>query len=161
MNVLVLNCGSSSVKFQLIATDLDLIARDADRRLAKGTIERIGGEAIISLQVAGREPQRSTSSLRDINAAVDFIARWAASAESGIEEIKSIADIQAVGHRVVHGGERFKQQFVTILDQRFLNFRNILTSETAARLTLTNPGIWASCVIFNICLPHLAHNPTG
>jgi acetate kinase len=116
MNVLVLNCGSSSVKFQLIATNLDLIARDADRRLAKGTIERIGGEAIICLQVAGREPQRSTSSLRDINAAVDFIARWAASPESGIEEIKSIADIQAVGHRVVHGGERFKQS-VLITDE--------------------------------------------
>jgi acetate kinase len=116
MNVLVLNCGSSSVKFQLIATDLDLIARDADRRLAKGTIERIGGEAIISLQVAGREPQRSTSALRDINAAVDFIARWAASPEAGIEEIKSIADIQAVGHRVVHGGERFRQS-VLITDE--------------------------------------------
>ena len=109
MNVLVLNCGSSSVKFQLIATDLDLIAQNADRLLAKGTIERIGGEAIICLQVPEREPQRSTASLRDINAAVDFIARWAASEESGVEEIKSIADIQAVGHRVVHGGERFKQ----------------------------------------------------
>jgi acetate kinase len=109
MNVLVLNCGSSSVKFQLIATDLDLIAQNADRRLAKGTIERIGGEAIIRLQVEGDDPQRLTASLRDINAAVDFIARWAASPESGIEEIKSIADIQAVGHRVVHGGERFKE----------------------------------------------------
>ena len=116
MNVLVLNCGSSSVKFRLIATDLDLIAQNADRRLAKGTIERIGGEAIIRLQVEGRDPQRSTASLRDINAAVDFIARWAASAESGIEEIKSIADIQAVGHRVVHGGERFKQS-VLITDE--------------------------------------------
>ncbi len=109
MNVLVLNCGSSSVKFQLIATDLDRIQQNADRLLAKGTIERIGGEAIICLQVPEREPQRSTASLRDINAAVDFIARWAASPESGIEEIKSIGDIQAVGHRVVHGGERFKQ----------------------------------------------------
>jgi len=116
MNVLVLNCGSSNVKFQLIATDLDLIAQDADRRLAKGTIERIGGEAIISLQVEGREPQRSTSSLRDINAAVDFIARWAASPEAGIVEIRSISDIQAVGHRVVHGGERFKQS-VLITDE--------------------------------------------
>ena len=116
MNVLVLNSGSSSVKFQLIATDLDLIAQNADRRLAKGTIERIGGEAIIRLQVEDQDPQRSTSSLRDINAAVDFIARWAASPESGIEEIKSIADIQAVGHRVVHGGERFKQS-VLITDE--------------------------------------------
>jgi acetate kinase len=100
----------------LIATDLDLIAQNADRRLAKGTIERIGGEAIIRLQVESRNPQRTTSSLRDINAAVDFIARWAASAESGIEEIKSIADIQAVGHRVVHGGERFKES-VLITDE--------------------------------------------
>ena len=116
MNVLVLNCGSSSVKFQLIATNLDLIERDADQRLAKGTIERIGGEAIICLQVAGREPQRSASPLRDINAAVDFIARWAASPEASIEGIKSISDIQAVGHRVVHGGERFKQS-VLITDE--------------------------------------------
>ena len=116
MNVLVLNCGSSSVKFRLIATDLDLIAQNADRRLATGTIERIGGEAIIRLQVEGHDPQRSTSSLRDINAAVDFIARWAASPEAGIEEIKSIGDIQAVGHRVVHGGERFKES-VLITDE--------------------------------------------
>jgi len=116
MNVLVLNCGSSTVKFQLIATDLDLIAQNADQRLAKGTIERIGGEAIISLQVEGREPQRTTSSLRDINAAVDYIARWAASPEAGIEQIQRIADIQAVGHRVVHGGERFKQS-VLITDE--------------------------------------------
>ena len=116
MNVLVLNCGSSSVKFRLIATDLDLIAQNADRRIAKGTIERIGGEAIIRLQVEGREPQRSTASLRDINAAVDFIARWAASPESGIDEIKSISNIQAVGHRVVHGGESFKES-VLITDE--------------------------------------------
>src|SRR5436190_22612436 len=109
MNVLVLNCGSSSVKFQLIATDLDLIARDADRRLAKGTIERIGGEAIVTLQVEGREPQRSASSLRDISAAVNFITQWATSADAGIEAIKTIADVHAVGRRVVHGGERFKQ----------------------------------------------------
>src|SRR5581483_3160959 len=116
MNVQVLNCGSSSVKFQLIATDLELIARDADRRLAKGTIERIGGAAIINLQVAGREPHRSASPLRDINAAVDYITRWAASPEAGIEGITSISDIKAVGHRVVHGGERFKES-VLITDE--------------------------------------------
>jgi acetate kinase len=107
MNILVLNCGSSTVKFQLIATDLDLIARNADRRLARGVIERIGGEAIITLQAEGGPQRRSTSSLRDVRAAVDYIARWASSEESGIHEIGSIADIQAAGHRVVHGGERF------------------------------------------------------
>jgi len=50
MNVLVLNCGNSSVNFRLNATDLDLIAQNADRRLATGTIERIGDEAFIRRQ---------------------------------------------------------------------------------------------------------------
>src|SRR5688572_9129560 len=116
MNILVLNCGSSTVKFQLISTDLDLIARGADRRLARGTIERIGGEAIITLKAEGRDQQRLTSPLRDIKATVDFIAQWASSPESGIQEITSIADIQAVGHRVVHGGEHFTRS-VLITDE--------------------------------------------
>src|SRR6185436_7995416 len=107
MNILVLNCGSSSVKFQLIATDLDQIAKNTDHRLARGNIERIGGEAIVTLEAAGHEPVRSTAALRDTQAAVEFIIRWACSPESGIAELKSVADIHAVGHRVVHGGERF------------------------------------------------------
>jgi len=154
MNVLVLNCGSSSVKFRLIETDLDLIAQNADRRLAKGTIERIGGEAIIRLQVEGREPQRTTSSLRDINAAVDFIARWAASAESGIEEIKSISDIQAVGHRVVHGGERFKES-VMITDEVVRAVEDCIDLaplHNPANLT----GIYATRKLFGEGLPEVA-----
>lgn len=107
MNILVLNCGSSTVKFQLIATDLDEIARNADRRLARGVIERIGGEAIITSNVEGRTQQRSTADLRDMRAAVDYIIRWASSEASGIDSVHSVADIHAVGHRVVHGGERF------------------------------------------------------
>jgi acetate kinase len=109
MNVLVLNCGSSTIKFQLIATDLDLIEQHADRRLARGTIERIGGESIVALSVEGRATERSTAQLRDIRAAVDYIVRWVCSQESGIDEITSVSDIHAVGHRVVHGGERFTQ----------------------------------------------------
>ncbi|HSE38722.1 MAG TPA: acetate kinase, partial [Blastocatellia bacterium] len=107
MNVLVLNCGSSTVKFQLIATDLDAIARNEDRRLARGGIERVGGEAIITLKTEGREQQRLTESLRDMRAAVDFIIRWATSEPAGLDGVHSIADIHAIGHRVVHGGERF------------------------------------------------------
>lgn len=107
MNILVLNCGSSTVKFQLIATDLERIKYDADKKLARGVIERIGGEALLSLQVEGQTAQRSTALLHDIRAAVDYIIRWACSPQAGIREIQSITDIQAVGHRVVHGGERF------------------------------------------------------
>jgi acetate kinase len=107
MNILVLNCGSSTIKFQLIATSLEQISRNTDQRFAKGSIERVGGEAIITLHVAGKEPQRSTATLRDTRAAIDMIVRWACSPESGIAAVQSVADINAVGHRVVHGGEGF------------------------------------------------------
>jgi acetate kinase len=112
MNVLVLNCGSATIKFQLIATELDLIENNADRRLARGVIERIGGEAIIALQTEGGTSQKSTAVIRDIRAAIDFIVRWASSAESGIQEINAIADVHAVGHRVVHGGEGFTRSML-------------------------------------------------
>ena len=111
MNILVLNCGSSSVKFQIIATDLDAISREADRRLALGSIERIGGEAIVSLQAEGNEKELSTAPLRDTQAAVEFIVRWSCS-QAGLPSLTSVADIHAVGHRVVHGGEHFTHSAV-------------------------------------------------
>lgn len=116
MNVLVLNCGSSSVKFQLIATDLDHIENDSDARLAHGIIERIGGAAIITFIVDGGEPQRSSAPVRDTRAAVDRILRWVVSDESGIDAVKSVADVHAVGHRVVHGGEHFSNSVLITED---------------------------------------------
>ncbi len=59
MNILVLNCGSPSLKFQLIATDLERIECDEDRRLAHGQIERIGGAAIITFTAEGKPAHRS------------------------------------------------------------------------------------------------------
>src|SRR5689334_18976405 len=111
MNVLVLNCGSSSVKFQIIATDLDMISTNTDQRLARGSLERIGGESIVSLRAGSSEKQLSTASLQNTRAAVEFIQRWACSPE-GPEQIQSVADIHAVGHRVVHGGEHFKHSVI-------------------------------------------------
>ncbi|HEX7772917.1 MAG TPA: acetate kinase [Pyrinomonadaceae bacterium] len=107
MNVLVLNCGSSSVKFQLISTDFERIEQDADRRLAHGLIERIGGAGIVTFIAEGNAPKRFAEPIRDTRAAVEMILRWAVSQDSGVAEVNSIADIHAVGHRVVHGGERF------------------------------------------------------
>src|SRR6185369_16870390 len=107
MTVLVLNCGSSSVKFQLIATDLERIEQDADQRLAHGLIERIGGAGIVTFTAEGGPPKRSAEPVRDTRAAVEMILRWAIGAESGLSSVTSLADIHAVGHRVVHGGERF------------------------------------------------------
>lgn len=116
MNVLVLNCGSSSVKFQLIATDLEQIEQDADRRLAHGLIERIGGAGIVTFTAEGSQPKRFAEPIRDTRAAVEMILRWIVSPESGVGEVNSVADIHAVGHRVVHGGERFTSS-VLITDE--------------------------------------------
>lgn len=107
MNILVLNCGSSSVKFQIVQTDMDRIERDTDRVLAGGVLERVGSQALITLQATGRPKIRQALPLRDHRAALDFILRWVISPESKIADINSLADIHAVGHRVVHGGEKF------------------------------------------------------
>jgi len=107
MNVLVLNCGSSSVKFQLIATDLEQIELDADKRLAHGLIERVGGAGIVTFTAEGAASKRFAEPIRDTRAAVEMILRWIVSPESGVAQVNSVADIHAVGHRVVHGGERF------------------------------------------------------
>ncbi len=108
MKILVLNVGSSSLKFQLIATDKNAIDTNSDHRLARGQIERIGGEAIVTLSAGNAEPTRTTASLRNNADAVEYIIAWMIGGDSGVD-ITSAADINAVGHRVVHGGERFKQ----------------------------------------------------
>ena len=109
MNVLILNAGSSSLKFQVIATDLERIKSNQDRRLCRGQVERTGGEAIVTVKTHSGARQVSTAPLRDISAALDYVLRWLSSERSGLSEIQSLADIHAVGHRVVHGGELFKE----------------------------------------------------
>ena len=109
MNVLVLNSGSSSLKFQVIATDLERIKQYKDDRVCKGELEGIGGEAIIHVRYRDQPSKTITAPIRDMNAALDHIVRYLASGQSGVSEIKSHADIHAVGHRVVHGGELFKE----------------------------------------------------
>ena len=154
MIVLVLNCGSSSVKFQLIETDLERIAQNTDRRLARGQVERIGGQAIISLGAEGSAPQRTTAPLRDTRSAVELILRWACSEASGIGEVRSVADVNAVGHRVVHGGERFTHS-VLITDEVLRGIEDCI--ELAP---LHNPanvkGIMAAREVFGAGLPQAA-----
>ncbi len=109
MHVLVLNCGSATLKFQIIDTDAARIAADDDRCLAKGLIERIGSHSLITITVAGAQRVRMDAPLRDHRAAIDFVLRWVVAPDSGIEGIQAIGDIDAVGHRVAHGGERFQE----------------------------------------------------
>ena len=107
MHILVLNVGSSSLRFQLIATDGEAIAGARDQRLARGHIDRIGGEAILTLEAGGRRSKTATQ-IRDHTHAVEHVISWLTSAASGAP-MTSVGEIEAVGHRVVHGGERFTE----------------------------------------------------
>ena len=118
MNVLVVNSGSSTLKFQVIATDPERIGQDQDDRIYRGEVEGIGGEAILHIQYRNHPTQLLTKPLRDIAATLEYLIRHIASDRSDVPEIKSAADIDAVGHRVVHGGEMFKES--ALIDDRVL-----------------------------------------
>jgi acetate kinase len=116
MNIFVLNCGSSSLKFQIIDTDLERIENDEDLELARGIVERIGSQSVISFKATGSSPYKSALPLRDHTSALKFIIDWVTSPESNIPGINSLEDIHAIGHRTVHGGEKFKKS-VRITDE--------------------------------------------
>lgn len=153
MNVLVLNVGSSSLKFQLVHTDTERLAANTDQRLARGIVERIGGEAIFSYRVDGAEPARGTAALRDHRATVGHLLGWLTSAEGGAV-LGSVGEIHAVGHRVVHGGERFQRSvLITPEVQRGIE-------DTMDLAPLHNPanlrGIAAVRDVFGPAMPQVA-----
>lgn len=109
MKILVLNCGSSSIKFQLIETDVELIEADTDRCIAKGGVERIGtDEATLKVSVPPNPTRSTTEEILDHQTA---LTRVIASLKD-CHAVADISQIQAVGHRVVHGGERFANSVV-------------------------------------------------
>ncbi len=102
MKVLVLNCGSSTVKFQIIETSWSQIAESSDRLLVRGIVERIGSAGSLgSIEVPGGRAQRLAGQFENHGDAISALLSWTA-AEVGT------STVDAVGHRVVHGGERFK-----------------------------------------------------
>lgn len=126
MNVLVLNCGSSSLKFQLIVTDLEAIKNDSDQVLASGVIERIGSQSLLTLtNKESNITAKLAVPLRDHRSAIDYVLRWIVAPETNIKGIRSISDIQAVGHRFVHGGERFVKSTV-ITDEVLKAFEDLI-----------------------------------
>lgn len=104
MNVLVINCGSSSLKFQLINSDTEAV-------LAKGLCERIAinGSRIV-YQKAGSGKQVTESPMPSHTEAIALVLKALTDPETGV--IKDMSEIDAVGHRIVHGGEKFSQATV-------------------------------------------------
>ena len=107
------------MKFQVISTDPDRIREDTDERLCRGAMERIGGEAIVTVETKNVPRQKLTAPIKDIGAGLDYLLRWLVSEQSGIAEIRNLGDIQAVGHRVVHGGEVFQESM--LIDEKVMN----------------------------------------
>jgi acetate kinase len=153
MNVLVLNVGSSSLKFQLVRTDAERMNANTDEKLARGTIERLGGESVLSLRAADGSTHKTTAPLRDHRAAVEYILGWLVSEESG-GALGGRADIEAVGHRVVHGGERFTRS--VLIDENVLHG----IEDTIDLAPLHNPanlkGIAAARAVLGAGTPQVA-----
>ncbi len=103
MNILVINCGSSSLKFQLINSDTEAV-------LAKGLCERIGIDGRLVYQPAGGEKEMTDASMPTHKQAIQMVLDALMNEKTGV--IKSLDEVGAVGHRVVHGGEKFASSVI-------------------------------------------------
>ncbi|SFB27107.1 acetate/propionate family kinase [Clostridium frigidicarnis] len=108
MKVLVINCGSSSLKYQLIDMSNEIA-------LAQGLVERIGIEgSILTQKVDGRDKYIIKTPMNDHKDAIELVLKALVDEKNGV--IKSMDEISSVGHRVVHGGEKYAQS-VLVTDE--------------------------------------------
>jgi acetate kinase len=124
MKILVLNCGSSSVKFQLIDTDLQKIDNQTEEVLARGQVEKIGlTPAILRYQTLKENPLhlpekkdtlppeiKEPIEINDHGEAISHLLKKLTDPKVGV--VESPDEIKAVGHRVVHGGEKFQKSVI-------------------------------------------------
>lgn len=104
MNILVINCGSSSLKYQLIDMKNEL-------SLAQGLVERIGMEGSALIQkVNGKDKFELKASMKDHRDGISHVIDALLHKEHGV--IKDVSEIKAVGHRVVHGGEKYSKSVI-------------------------------------------------
>ncbi len=98
MNILVINCGSSSLKYQLINSETEGV-------LAKGLCERIGIDGMLTYQPEGGEKEKSDIAMPTHTEAINAVLAALTNEKTGV--IGDLSEVGAVGHRVVHGGEKF------------------------------------------------------
>jgi acetate kinase len=117
MKILVINCGSSSVKYQLIDSD-------TEKALAKGNVARIGmAGAVLTHKPYDRPETKISGDILDHIIAIEYVVSVLMSENHGVIEDKS--EIGAVGHRVVHGGERFADS-VLITEDLMVELRSLI-----------------------------------
>lgn len=147
MKLLVLNCGSSSLKFQLIETTPEWITTNRDRLLAHGAIAKIGsGDSIVSFETLRGEKSKFSRPVLTHTDAIE--TAFHCLTESGVSKL---AEVEGVGHRIVHGGEHFRQS--KVIDEEVV--RQIESCIELAPLHNTHnlKGYYASKAL----LPHATH----
>ncbi len=142
MNILVVNCGSSSLKFQLINAE-------TEDCIAKGLCERIGIEgSMISYTPAGGEKEKTVTPMNDHTEAIRLVLEALTNEKTGV--VKSLDEIGAVGHRIVHGGEKFAE--ATIITDEVLK----AIEECNELAPLHNP---ANLIGINACKKLMPNTP--
>ena len=159
MNVLVINCGSSSLKFQLINAETEDV-------LAKGICERIGIDGRLTYQPTGGEKEKSDKAMPTHTEAIQFVIDALTNAETGV--VKSLDEIGAVGHRVVHGGEKFASSVVITEDVKkaieecnelapLHNPANLIGIEACQKLMPGTPMVAVFDTAFHQTMPEKAY----
>ena len=160
MKVLVINCGSSSLKFQLIDAE-------SEQCLAKGICERIGIDgSMITYAREGGEKERKVTPMPDHTEAIRLVLEALTNPKTG--GVASLEEIGAVGHRVVHGGEKFAQSVV--LDREVLaaveecndlaplhNPANLIGIEACRKLMPDTPMVGVFDTAFHQTMPEEAY----
>ena len=159
MNVLVINCGSSSLKFQLINAESEEV-------LAKGICERIGIDGRLTYQPEGGEKEKSDKPMPTHTEAIQFVIEALTNPETGV--VKSLDEIGAVGHRVVHGGEKFSSSVVITEDVKkavaecndlapLHNPANLIGIEACEKLMPGTPMVAVFDTAFHQTMPEKAY----
>jgi acetate kinase len=143
MLIMALNCGSSSVKYQLYNWEKKEV-------MAKGMVERVTiGNSFIEHEVPGSETFKDEHDCPTHKTAIDLIIRTITDSKYGV--IKSVSEISAIGHRVVHGGEKFARSVV--IDDKVLD----VIKEVQHLAPLHNPPNIEGIQAAKTLLPEVTH----
>ena len=160
MNILVINCGSSSLKFQLIDSE-------SEQCIAKGLCERIGIEgSMITYAPQGGEKEKTTTPMPDHTEAIRLVLAALTNDKTGV--VKNLDEIGAVGHRIVHGGEKFTSS--AIIDDEVMeaikecndlaplhNPANLIGIDACKKLMPTTPMVAVFDTAFHQTMPEEAY----
>ena len=143
MKVLVLNCGSSTLKFQLIQTRGGAV----ERKLARGVVDRIGGESSYKFEIIGEPPLEGKIAADNHEAATVKVIGW-------LSSHADLGSVDAVGHRIVHGGDKFKS--AVRIDENVIKVLDSLCDLAPLHNPSSVSGIHAARKVLGAAVPMVA-----